>query len=353
MRVLLAGTGIQPIPPTGFGGVERTIAEYADALGQAGHTPIVLNRVRARRSLDEYWFALELRRLLREEEFDVLHASTPVVANRLAGLGEPYVFTSHSRHWFERGHLGAHWGYFLERRAVARSQATIALTDRGRAAMVAAVRRLPPELLTIPIGVRVDRFRPEYGARRGNVALGVGILAPLKGWAEAAEALRGTGATLRLIGPPVDAAYAERLRAFGPSVELLGEVDDETLRQEFARADFLVHPSRVEFLSGVVLQAMASGLPVLGGAAVRGLPEDGVSGWTAPEGASEAARIAFWREKALQLLADPGLRGRMAAAARQRAESSFSWASVVQRHLELYERLRAAGRLTRPRTRGR
>jgi glycosyltransferase involved in cell wall biosynthesis len=352
VRVLLAGTGIQPIPPTGFGGVERTIAEYAAALRLAGHDPVVLNHVRSRRSLDEYWFAMELKGLLRNASFDVLHASTPVVANRLAGLREPFVYTSHSRHWFERGHLGAHWGYFLERRAVSRSVATIALTDRGRSAMMAAVRRPPEELVTIPIGVDVDRFRPDPSHREGRVALGVGILAPLKGWTEAAEALKGTGVTLRLVGPPVDASYAAQLRAFGPSVELLGEVDDATLRQEFARADFLMHPSRVEFLSGVVLQALASGLPVLGGAAVGGLAEEGVSGWTTPETAALPERIAFFRAKATLLLTDPELRRRMSEAARARAEGTFSWASVVRRHVELYERLRDASRLTRPRTPG-
>ena len=340
MRILLAGTGIQPIPPTGYGGVERTIAEYAKALTAAGHVPIIVNTVRRRRSLDEYWFARELPKLLRGMAFDVVHASTPVVANRLAQVRQPYVYTSHSRHWFERDRPGAYWGYFLERRAVARSAATVALTERLRAAMVAAVRRPPPELWTIPLGVDVARFAPDPGARTGRTALGVGLVAPFKRWHLAAGALRGTGIRLRIAGPTPDPAYARAVRAAGDDVTLLGEIPDDALREEYARADLLLHPSRVELLAGVVLQGLAAGLPVVGADAIAGLAEEGVSGWCAPAGASEEELTRFLRERAVALVADPTARGRAATAARQRAVAEFSWAHVVARHLALYERVR-------------
>ncbi len=343
MRVLLVGTGIQPIPPTGYGGVERTLAEYARALETAGHEPVILNRVRRRRSIDEYWFARELPVLLRQERYDVLHASTPVVANRLALSGRPYVYTSHSRHWFERHRLGERWGYFLERRAVHRSAATVALTDTLERAMRAAVPRPPAELVQIPIGVDAERFRPEPGARNGRTALGVGLVAPFKRWEVAAAALRGTGIRLRLVGPIPDPAYAKRVRSSGDAVELTGEVDDERLRREYAQADFLVHPSRVELLAGVVLQGLAAGLPVLGAEPVAGLAEEGVSGWSAPPGTEGQALAEFLRARALELAGDETLRGRMSAAARARAISEFSWSSVVERHVALYRRLGAGG----------
>ncbi|MCI4367393.1 MAG: glycosyltransferase family 4 protein [Thermoplasmata archaeon] len=347
MRILLAGTGIQPIPPPGYGGVERTIAEYARALTAAGHTPIVVNTVRKRRTLDEYWFARELPALLRRETYDIVHASTPVVANRLAGIRQPYVYTSHSRHWFDRDHLGAHWGYFLERRAVSRSAGTVALTDRLKAAMTAAVRRPPAELRTIPIGVDVERFAPDLSNRTGKIALGVGLVAPFKRWHIAARALRGTGIALRIVGPIPDGAYARTVREAGDAVGLLGEVDDAALVREYASADLLVHPSRVELLAGVVLQGMASGLPVIGAAPVAGLAEDGVSGWSAPANASEEGLTAFFRDHAVQLAGDPSLRSRMSEAARRRAIAEFSWSSVVDRHMALYDGLRTSGALGR------
>lgn len=347
MRILLLGTGIQPIPPTGYGGVERTIAEYARALRAAGHEPQIVQQVRRRRSIDEYWFARTLPRLLAPTSYDVLHASTPVVANRLAGMRRPFVYTSHSRHWFERDRLGARWGYFLEKRAVGRSAATVALTERLRDRMRRDVARPPAELVTIPIGVDTDRFRPDRAQRTGHVALGVGVIAPFKRWELAAAALKGSGAELRVVGPIADPSYAERLRSAGDRVTLLGEIDDERLRAEYAHADLYVHPSRVELLAGVVLQALSAGLPVIGASPVAGLAEEGVSGWSAPEGADEVAITEFLRGRAADLLGDPGLRARMSDAARLRAQRAFSWESVVAAHLALYERLGRAGALNR------
>jgi glycosyltransferase involved in cell wall biosynthesis len=327
--------------------VERTIAEYGRALSKAGHEPVILNTVRKRRALDEYWFACELKGRLRREQFDVLHASTPVVANRLAALREPFVYTSHSRHWFDRDRLGAHWGYFLERRAVRRSAGTVALTDRLQGAMRAAVHPPPTELLTIPIGVDLDRFRPDPSRRTGTVALGVGVVAPFKRWHVAAAGLRGTGATLRIVGPTPDPAYVDAIRAAGDRVEILGEVDEAALDEAYASADFLVHPSRVELLAGVVLQGLSAGLPILGASSVSGLAEEGVSGWTAFEGADEAALTRFVRDRSTELMADAARRRSMGEAARTRAMEKFSWSSVVERHLALYRRLGEAGRLTR------
>ncbi len=340
MRVVLVGTGIQPIPPDGYGGVERTIAEYAVALRAAGHSAEIVNVVRRRRSIDEYWFARTLPALLRGRAYDALHASTPVVANRLAGLGRPCVYTSHSRHWFDRDRLGARWGYFLERRAVRQAAATVALTDRLRSTMDRDVPRRRGPLVTIPIGVDLDRFRPDPARRTGTVALGVGVVAPFKRWEIAAAALRGSGATLRLVGPLSDAAYAERVRAAGDRVELAGEVGEAELRDAYATSDLLVHPSRVELLAGVVLQGLAAGLPVVGADPVAGLAEEGTSGFTAPERLDAAGLVAFFRDRAGALLRDAELRARMATAARERAAARFSWPAIVAAHVAVYEQAR-------------
>ncbi|HYK92575.1 MAG TPA: glycosyltransferase family 4 protein [Thermoplasmata archaeon] len=341
MRVLLLGTGVQPIPPPGYGGVERTIAEYAAALRHAGHEAEILNEVRQRRGIDEYWFALHLRKLLTGRSYDVAHASTPVVANRMAMLGRSYVYTTHSRHWFERAGARQGFGYWLERRAVHRASATVALTDRLARTITAATARRPPRRLeVIPIGVDTDRFRPGTD-RMGTRALGVGVILPFKRWDVAAAALRGTGVSLTLAGPTPDPDYAARVVAAGESVRLLGEVDDATLTRLYQESDYLVHPSRVELLAGVVLQGLAAGLPVFGADAVAELIEEGVSGACSPPGAGDAEVAARISSGVRALLADPERRRRMSDAARQRALENFSWPRVVARHLALYESVMA------------
>lgn len=343
MRILLVGTGIQPIPPTGYGGVERTIAEYAAALRAAGHEPMVVNEVRHRRSSDEYRFALSLPRLLRGLEFDVAHASTPVVANRLSWLGRPYVYTSHSRHWFTLHGPTQRWGFFLERRAVARSQATVALTEEIDARMRERLgRRMPRRHPVIPIGVDAERFRPDWSARTGARALGVGVVAPVKRWELAARALRGSGLGLRIAGPTPDPAYARTVTSAGEGVALLGELSDAELAREYALADALVHPSSAEILSGAVLQGLAAGLPVLGAAPVASLVPEGRAGWCAAAERSPSEIEAMFRARGRELFDDAGLRRRMGEAAREWALARFAWPSVVAQHIALYEATRGA-----------
>jgi MMP alpha-(1->4)-mannosyltransferase len=337
VRIALLGTGVQAIPPVGYGGVERTIAEYADALRVAGHDPVVLNRVRHGRPLDEYLFSLSVPAMVRDAGADVVHASTPVVGNRLAVAGIPYAYTSHSRHWFERSGARQRFGFWLERRAVERSRATVALTESLRTEMVRAVPDAASRLQVIPIGVDTERFRPEPSARTGRVALGVGVVRPMKRWELAAAAARDAGWTFRLVGPMPDREYANRLRGMGPSVELLGEVMDDELRKEYARADVLLHPSRVEILAGAVLQGLSAGLPVLGAAPVAALVDDGRTGWTAPANGSDADIQRLFTER-LRELDDPELRTRLSTEARFVAKDRFSWPSVVQAHVGLYRR---------------
>lgn len=338
VRVVLIGTGVLAIPPTGYGGVERTIAELAAALRAAGHEAVVLNEVRRGRSIDEYWFARGLPGRVRGVRGDVVHASTPVVANRLRLAGIPYVYTSHSRHWFERTRWSHRWGFWLEKRAVQGAAATIALTPRLSAAIASAVGPATTRrMTTVPIGVDLERFVPDWSRRTGRKALGVGVVAPMKRWELAAAALRGTGVGLTILGPQPDPAYAQKVRQAGDLVELLGEVGNDELRRRLAESDWLVHPSRVELLSGAVLQGLAAGLPVLGAAPVGELVETGVDGWCSAEGASEPEIVASTRSHAVELARNAELRRRMGDAARRNAEARFSWRSVAAAHVGLYQ----------------
>jgi len=335
VRVVLIGGGVYPIPPTGYGGTERFIADLAEALRRAGHEPTIVNQVRRGRQRDEYPFAWHLPRLLRPLAYDVLHANSPVVGNRLAGRGIPYVYSTHSRHWFYRDRWTHRIGYWLERRAVRRASAAIALTDRVAAAMRtnAGPTRRPVEV--IPFGVDLERFRPSWSERDGTVALGVGVVAPFKRWELAAAALQGTGLRLTIVGPTPDAEYAARVRSAGDHVTLTGEVSGDELAQRFASSDLLVHPSAVELLPGVVVQGLAAGLPVLGGPVLEGIVEPERTGWTVPDADLGAFALGL-RARAIELARDAGLRRRMGDAARATAESRFSWPSVVERYVAVY-----------------
>jgi glycosyltransferase involved in cell wall biosynthesis len=348
VRIVLVGTGVHPIPPTGYGGVERTIGELGQALTKAGEQVRLVNQVRKERSLDEYWFALGVRRALSEAPYDVVHASTPVVANQLRFHGIPYVYTTHSRHWFDRHGLREHWGARLERRAVRGAAHTIALTQR----LAHRIREevgpsVDGRMSVIPIGVDAQRFRPDPERRTGQRALGVGVVAPVKRWELAARALQGTGWSLRIAGPLPDRAYADRVLAEGNHVELLGEVGEETLERLYAESDLLVHPSRVELLAGTVLQGLAAGLPVLGADPISDVVLDGRTGFVAPIRAAPEEIVRFLREQATRLRNDENARRRLGEAARLDAETRFAWPTIARQHQELYRTVADATPLTR------
>ena len=342
MRILLIGGGVQPIPPTGYGAVERILTDLQKALIQAGHDAEVVNRVRRRRMRDEYPFAWELPRLLRGRSYDALHANTPVVANRLALGSYPYVYTSHSRHWFYRERWTHRWGYWLERRAVRDASAVIALTPTLARTITATVRAPRPPMSVIPFGVDSSRFTPDWGRRTGRRALGVGVVLPFKRWELAAEALRGLGVTFRLVGPTPSPEYANMVRAAGDSVELLGELPDSELRQLYAESDFLLHPSAVEILSATVLEALSAGLPVIGGPAVEGIVEEGLTGWTTSD-SDRASFVSGLRARASELVRNDQLRRGVGEQARRSAESRFAWPRIVQEHLAVYRSVVEAG----------
>jgi glycosyltransferase involved in cell wall biosynthesis len=337
VKVLLVGTGAYPIPPTGYGAIERVLGEYARALTGAGHTVRVLNEVHGSGSLAEYRFAIGLPARVRREDCDVVHVSTPIVANRLAAAGIPYVYTSHSRHWFWRESWRHRWGFWLERRSVRRAAAVVALTPE----VESAIRSVLPSnfrspVRVIPYGIAASEYAPAWDVRTGRQALGVGVVAPLKRWEVAAASLKGTGVTLQIAGPTPDPAYAATVRSVGDAVEILGEVDLPRLRRLYAESDMLVHPSEVEVLSAAVLQAMASGLPVVGSSAVGSFVSEGKAGFVAPSGGSVDELIRFFRVSVERLAGDAALRREMGESGRALVREKFSWDKVVAEHVALY-----------------
>ncbi|MEO8779649.1 MAG: glycosyltransferase family 4 protein, partial [Rhodanobacter sp.] len=80
----------------------------------------------------------------------------------------------------------------------------------------------------------------------------------------------------------VSAAAAEQLS--GPNIELLGHVSRERMRAEFLQADIFAFPSLAEGSAGVVLEAMAAGLPIVATREAGVEFADGESGIVVPAG---------------------------------------------------------------------
>jgi len=113
-------------------------------------------------------------------------------------------------------------------------------------------------------------------------------------------------------------------------VEFIGWVTDEQLRQEYMQADIFVLPSRHEGMPNVVLEAMASGLPVIatGIAGSEELVVDGKTGYLVP--VDDPRALA---ETLKLLLTDPKLANTMGLAGRERVQAFYTWEAVTDAYI--------------------
>jgi L-malate glycosyltransferase len=210
------------------------------------------------------------------------------------------------------------------------------------------------EAACVPNGVDTDRFRPLPAAdrERARVAMGVdpgtcvfGCVARLVEVKRHCDLLRAYAridrarpSELWLIGDgPLREALEQQARdaGIGARVRFLGERRD--IGTLLPLCDAFVLASRTEGMSNAVLEAMASGLPVVA-TAVGGQPElveDGATGLLVP--ARSPVRLAVALEQLLHAPARSHLMGRRA---RERALERFSLHAMVAGFEQLYRRLR-------------
>ena len=341
MDVLLIGSGVLPIPPPGWGAVEKAIDGLARGLRESGIHVEVLNRTYSQHPRDEYRFALEVPDLLRERSYDVAHASTPVVGNALLLRGFSYVYTSHSRHWWGARSPTERLGFHLEKRACAGARRVIALSS-AVAERMSRVRPPTPSrnVRVIPNGVDTELFRPDWSSRTGRRILGVGAIHPRKRWHLAARVVREIPqAELVLVGPVQDPKYARDLERWigAPGrLTLTGEIPEADLALQFARADVYFHPSGSELLSLAALEALSSALPVLGSDVLSPQAPVPEAGFLVPEPLDEGEKIRLWREHLESILRDEPSRRAMGQAGRWHALENYSWPRVAQQVVEVY-----------------
>lgn len=294
-------------------------------------------------------------RELRRQRWDVVHAHW-VVPNAVAAAGAtgsvPLVVGLHGSDVF----LAERWGVrALVARALRRARALTACSPE-LARRVEALGFDRARSRVIPYGVDVELFRPDAGRRAAwrerlgvppgaPLLLGVGRMATKKGFQVLVEALpalfaAAPAAHVALAGggdllEPLRAASA----AWSGRVHFPGPVLHDQLPDLYRAADLFVLPAvhdaagNVDGLPNVILEAMASGLPVVA-SAISGIPlavADGATGLLVPEGdvAALAAALAA-------LAGDPGRRAALGAAGRARAVAELTWDAVAARYRDAY-----------------
>ena len=359
----------------GQGRVNYEIA--ATALG-AGHSLSLVaseiapelaahERVRAVRIGVERWpsallrnqvFALKTTRWLERhrDELDVVHVNGFVTWARAdlntahfvhaAWLASPY----HTIRFRKDGYGLYQWlytyaGSFLERVAYGRSTAVVAVSlqvERELRGAGVDARRLR----VIANGVDLEEFKPAPVSRRtlgvpeGPVLLFAGdVKTPRKNLDTLLRALALTElGSLVVAGDASGSPYPRLAESLGLAerVTFLGYRAD--VAELMRAADVFVFPSRYEACSLVLLEAAASGLPVVGARTAGGVELLNRECSVLLDDPNDHVELAGVLRG---LLAEPERRARMGAAARA-AAAEHSWRAMGERYLRAYRELAAS-----------
>ena len=208
-------------------------------------------------------------------------------------------------------------------------------------------------------GVDVEMFHPGRRSQEMRAALGmgsrftflyVGRLAAEKCVENVIEAFRAASGllprgTIHLVIAGTGPRETEIRAGAPPGVEFLGFLDRRgRLPDLYANCDAFLFASVTETLGLVLLEAMASGLPVIAAPAggVRDHLRDGVNGLSYPEGDVGAMAQAMVR-----LVGDGALRQRLSRGARRTAEG-LSWDREMERLDRSYREVCEEARRAQP-----
>jgi len=383
---------VYPHPKAGFWpGIERQVGDMAAALRDAGanvnvitsfrnggaereeHQGVRVFRVRdSAHTLGRLGYvmdlhvksfgtqALKLREVL--DQSDVIESFVPLPESTVLSRRDLSVFAFFAHRdrpsrLSEYLHLPEH--YKMERSFFHRVKAVIVASSESRRVLATEYGVPETKIEIVPLGV-APRFleqgmgnveRKDVGIVGSHPSgeparlLYVGPLIRRKGLRTLVEALSilrrsdlGVRAVLAGSGP--EKASLETLAAslgVGDLLEFPGFVAEADLLPLYRQADLFVFPSRKEGFGLVLVEAMASGLPVVASSAPP-IPE--VVGEAAllfkPEDPEDLARAV------VRALKDPALRARLREAGKRRVCERYLWSRVAERTLEIYRSAKAA-----------
>jgi glycosyltransferase involved in cell wall biosynthesis len=229
--------------------------------------------------------------------------------------------------------------YAFAHKVVANSQAA---ADR------LLLERVPQEkIAVIPNGLNLQQFKPRQARSPLRKVIVVANLRAEKGHdvlvdAAAIVGRRFPDATFEIVGDgPERARLVARAREAGVAgvCTFLGHRDDVPAR--LGASDIFVLPSRSEAFPNAVLEAMATGLPVVasGVGGILELVDDGRTGLLVPS--DDPAALA---DRLCGLMANPSLGATLGGAARAEVEGHYSFDRMVSAFDQLYASELEAGR---------
>ncbi len=175
---------------------------------------------------------------------------------------------------------------------------------------------------------RTDTIRAKYSIKEKNILLFVGRLAPEKNISMVMDTYHNLPESIKkethllIVGD--GPLYKSLMKEKTEHMTLTGFLDGEALAEVYASSDLFLFPSNTETFGNVVLEAMASGLPVIGAkeGGVKNLIADKENGYLC-----RPNDLQDFVNKTTRLIEDESLRNQMAHHARLFALTQ-SWDAI-------------------------
>ncbi len=295
--------------------------------------------------------AREVERRHREMPFDVIHAQygyptgyAALVAAKRLDLPCVVSIQGGDGHW-----VGDCCGtHRLAMQKVCRDADAVIIGSDSFAQEVSDRLDVPRDVFTIiPGAVDTSRFHPRDGRPLGEVAdpprlLYHGRVDARKGVLELLDAVKQLDRPFHLtvsgIGPDYD--ETKRRGDAMPNVSVTGYADYFAAPDLYRQADVFVSPTHAEGFSNTILEAMASGLPIVScdAVGVRDCVADDRDALLVPVSDVDALATAIDR-----MLSDAGLRQRLARTALSEVRTLYAWPAVARQISQVYGDVRTAG----------
>jgi autotransporter strand-loop-strand O-heptosyltransferase len=243
MKIINVTPGLLPIPPNGWGAVEKIIWEIHNALLDLGHDSEILY-------LDDI------------KDYDVVHIHVANLANTAHERGIPYYFTFHDHHAFLYG-----------KESDVYKENLLAIKNAKKA--------------FVPAKFLVEYFEniPEYfshGVNTDYFTLGNTTEQKLlcvanngfihdqsedrKGFSYAIAAAIKLNLPITIAGPKNNKKYFDKFYFDYDKLKILYDVSEEKLKDLYRQHSCFLHPSILEagHPNLTLLEAMSSGLPIVG-----------------------------------------------------------------------------------------
>jgi glycosyltransferase involved in cell wall biosynthesis len=287
------------------------------------------------------------RRLLRENDYDLVHAffgfPTGWLCYRSANK-LPYIISlrgsdvpgKHARLKLDYKILGPVFGAIWKKAA--------ALVAPSRGLKNRALKFLPSVAIdVIPNGVELDRFGPAETSKRSGILklVTVGRLSVTKRVGmliDVVEILHKEGCKVHftIVGGGQMRQQLRQIvleRDLSDIIEITGRINAENIPQLYRKNDIFVSASMQEGMSNAMLEAMASGLPIITTRC------EGTEELIADNGlVVEQANAEEIAKAVRKLVDDRQARKQMSIAARRQAEK-FGWHKVALSYVEEYHKI--------------